>query len=465
MGVALAGPRADPGTPAARHERWATILVATLWAVMLAVAFACIARYARNVPFAEDWTMVPALTGNEPSIVGWLWSQNNEHRVPLPRLIYLALLALGDGDFRTGMVFNTIVFGALAAALILTARRIRGHLSVVDAFFPLSLLHLGHWINMFWGWQIQFVSSAALTLALLMACARRAGPPVGARAGWVALSIGLLPFTGASGLIVAGVMGPWVLLSAWSELRGDDTRSRRSGVLLAAALAIAAATALLYFVGYERPTWNPPSPSHVATLQTAAMFLSLGWGPAVARGFAVAVLATGVLLLPTAWLVMRAAFRERGDERLRAVGLVLFGVAMTILALGIGWGRAAQLPEIGLPNRYVLFAVPALCYAFYVWQLYGTPPARRAVQGAMALIAALLLPFNTRAGLADRDWYVSNAAAVERDIASGTDAATLAARHRQFLMHWNEQALMERIRMLRDAGIEPFARVRADAPR
>jgi len=64
------------------------------------LAFALgIALYGRSIPLAEDWNMVPALLGHEPNVPAWLWAQNNEHRLPVARAIYLALLEF------TGAIF------------------------------------------------------------------------------------------------------------------------------------------------------------------------------------------------------------------------------------------------------------------------------------------------------------------------------------------------------------------------
>src|SRR5438309_3316190 len=58
-------------------------------------------------------------------------------------------LKISGGDFRIGMVANTLMLAGLCLAMILTARRIRGgQTRLADAFFPLALLHLGHWENM-----------------------------------------------------------------------------------------------------------------------------------------------------------------------------------------------------------------------------------------------------------------------------------------------------------------------------
>jgi hypothetical protein len=102
------------------------VFVWSVWLVMMLVALACIAKYGRNIPLAEDWLLVAPLTGNEPDLTSWLWAQNNEHRVPLPRLILLALLKITNGDFRAGMFFNVITLGVIAFATIQVARHLRG---------------------------------------------------------------------------------------------------------------------------------------------------------------------------------------------------------------------------------------------------------------------------------------------------------------------------------------------------
>jgi len=74
------------------------------------------------------------LTGNEPDLSGWLWAQNNEHRIPLPKLILLGLFKMTKGDFRAGMFFNAIALGVLAIFMVLAARHLRGKTKFSDAF-------------------------------------------------------------------------------------------------------------------------------------------------------------------------------------------------------------------------------------------------------------------------------------------------------------------------------------------
>jgi hypothetical protein len=431
---------------------------------MLAVALVVVLRAGRDIPLAEDWTLVPALTGHEPDFGAWLWSQNNEHRVPLPRLLMLLMLRVSGGDFRAGMVLNVLTVAAVAAAMIVTARRVRGRTAWPDLFFPVATLHLGHWINIAWSWQIQFVSSFALIAVLLIVVVRQAGPLSTSAATAAATAMVLLPLTGAIGLIFDIALGPWVLATAWPHLRRRAAAPRAPGLLIVGALFVAAVTGVLYFVGYVRPPWNPPSPSHLATLETAARFLALGIGPRAAASWRISVLATAALLAATGLLLTRAFLQSRDHERLRSLGLLSFGGAMIVLALGIGWGRAAQYPTIGLPNRYVIFALPALCAAYFAWLLYGRSRAATLVPAALCAAALVLLPWNTRDGLSVRDWYVAGMDAVQRDVDAGATPAVIAEKHTAFLMHWNREGLAERIRMLRDAGIGPFARAAADEP-
>src|SRR5690606_31545168 len=75
----------------ARTSRRAPLVVWSTWALMLAGALWFLGRYGSNVPSWDGWDMVPTLTGHQPVTLDWLWSQHNEHRVPVPRLLLLGL--------------------------------------------------------------------------------------------------------------------------------------------------------------------------------------------------------------------------------------------------------------------------------------------------------------------------------------------------------------------------------------
>ena len=62
-------------------------------------------RYtSRNIPFFEEFGLVPAVTGHEPVTVSWAWQQSNEHRLFLPRLILVGLMRYVVDGFPRGPV-------------------------------------------------------------------------------------------------------------------------------------------------------------------------------------------------------------------------------------------------------------------------------------------------------------------------------------------------------------------------
>ena len=76
--------------------------------------FVFVAVFTFNQPWADEWEFIPALCGEQP-IAEYLWAQHNEHRMPLPRGVWLLLFRLTH-DFRTGAVLQVAIFSALAFA-------------------------------------------------------------------------------------------------------------------------------------------------------------------------------------------------------------------------------------------------------------------------------------------------------------------------------------------------------------
>jgi len=436
-------------------------LVWVVWATMLLVVLACIAKYGPDIPRAEDWLLVPPLTGNEPSLIKWLWEQNSEHRLPLPRLAYLGLLKLTGGDFRSGMVFDTLLMAALAGAMILVARRLRGRSSYADAFFPIAFLNLGHWDNLIWSWQIQFVLSiffASVLLLIIVTQGTELAPGPAAIAGGCLVA---LPLCGANGLVLGPGLAAWLGYAALRAWRGGQPEGRTTAIVLSASVGIALVLTGLYFVGYERATWPPPSPSVGATLQTGAQFLAMAFGPGAAASWRASVAITFAALFATLALLVVQAWGGDDRERRRALGLLCFVAAMLTLALAIGWGRAGRVPTTArLSRRYALLAVPFLCAVYFAWELYGRRRWATFVQTGLLVVACVLVPSNTLRGLEARDWVRAGMDAVRRDIATGMPRSLLAERHGPFLLHWDGQRLAAGMRMLGEAGFEPFVGLR-----
>ena len=450
-------------------ERGADVFVWGIWAAMLLVALAYISIYGRNIPLSEDWLLVPPLTGHEPDIAAWLWAQHIEHRVPLPKLILLLLLKLTGGDFRAGMVFNTLALGALALAMNLVARHLRGgRTSYADAFFPIALLHLGNWESLAWSWMFQFVASTVLACTLLLVIVEQQAllrPRAAVIAG---ICLVLLPLCGANGLALVPTLALWLSYNGVLHWRLAELIGARrwTGLFLLGSAATALLLTGVYFIGYVRPEGAQPSPSIWVTLNASAKFLALSFGPVAAASWPLSTLAAVGVLLSSGAMLMAEVLRTRGVEQLRALGLLSFLGSIVMLALGVGWGRAGSVEidlGLGMPTRYVILAVPALCAGYFTWELYGPPPLRNTAQMALFVVMFVLIPMNTQAGFQLRDWYLQGMDAVERDLTAQIPRSVLAERHRASLLHWDQAKLASGMQLLHQAGIGPFRRMREDS--
>lgn len=439
----------------------ARALVAATWVAMTLSLLWCIAAFTVNVPLAEDWHLVPPLTGHTPDIWTWLWEQNNEHRLPLPRLVMLSVLE-PTGDFRAGMVVNVLVMAAAAAAVLWALSRARGGpLRCADAFIPLVLLNIGNWENFMWAWQLGFVLSAAICLLLLATLTAPEGTRSTAGSWIAAASLAALPLCGANGMAFAAPLAAWMAFDAVRLLRTGGADARR-GVALAAGVIGAAAGTAYYFVDYLPATWNPESPGIIASAKTAVKFLGLSFGSAVASRAGWAGLAAVATMGVAALLLLRQLWTGLAPQRLYAMRMLAFAAGASTLAVAFGWGRAGLVPTVGLPDRYVLLAAPAIVWAYVVIALHGGERLRRFAPPALLAAALVLLPFNTRDGFSWRDWYQDGMARVIADVEAGASADVIVERHAAFLMHWAPDRLRAGLEMLRDAGIGPLTALRRE---
>ena len=79
------------------------IFVGLVWTAMVFAVILFISRFGTNLPFHDEFDMVPVMTGHQLISLDWLWSQHREHRLFLPRLVLLGLYRLSNNDFRAGM--------------------------------------------------------------------------------------------------------------------------------------------------------------------------------------------------------------------------------------------------------------------------------------------------------------------------------------------------------------------------
>jgi len=435
-----------------------------VWAVWLGLSFLLwrfALDYSVNIPFLDDWEMVPVLAGEQPVTLKWLWSQHNEHRIFIPRLIYIAILKLSGGDFRAGVVFNVLTLSATAAALVLAARAIRGRTSYADAFFPLVLLHWGQAENLVSGFTMPLVLSSVVAACLL--CVLMRPGPLGFRPALIlALGTLALPLTSGSGLAFVPALAACTVLAGW-DLHTSQPGSGRAWIAIVTAGVLGFVLCALYFVGYQRPPAHPPSPGLGATLQGTLQFLSLGFGTGTTRSWYASAYLTALLILAT-MLVLLWSLLYLPEERRRAVRALLFLGGMGCLAGGVAWSRIALSPGGIFSSRYATLAAPLLCCIYFAWEAVGSPRIARLVQMALFFFAAVFLLRNHDDGLLLANTVRESRRAVIADVESGMPLPEVASRHCGAIYICGTDVLLQRMQMLRDKGVGRFARLRLSNP-
>lgn len=432
------------------------VVVYAVTALLLAAAVIANLVWVKNIGIQEDWLMVGQWTGTESDLPGWLWSLNNGHRTPLPRMIYLALLWLTN-DFRSGAFLNQFLMAGLALLLACSAAAARGGgLRVIDAVFPLALLHLGNWHNIEWGWQIQFVATTCLGGLLLCAITPRPAP-----SRWACLlavvAIALLPMTGLPGIIIAVGMIPWLAVTAFiAPKRSGD---RVIPWLMLGTIVFVLVYTTFYFVGWQSE-WSPEHPDLNRLIEASFEYFALAKGSpflhALDRAFGVAVVALSIY---TAVVCLRAWLADRGD--LRAFALANFIAANGALGVSIAWSRGTFYSYF-MSSSYAVFAVLPFFASLIALQLYTRHAFGRGLLYAAPALLLLILPLNVLGGFEWRDWYLSGVEKYEADVASGMSVPDIAERNTSFLLHGCDGCLLPKLRALRDAGVSPYDQLPAD---
>jgi hypothetical protein len=433
--------------------------------MIMLIDLVVLAMFGREIPVSEDWWLVAPLTDNEPNLAHWLWAPNNEHRIPFPRLILLGLLKLTGGDWRSGMFFNIILLGILAAAFILVARKLRNGRSIfADVLFPIALLSLGNWENLYWNWQVTQVATIALTCVLLLLIVtinQKMQPVVVISAGGVLI---LLPLSGATGLLWLPISLLFFTYYGWHcrQSAPKGSRMRRAAEFLLLAVVVSLVITSLYLVGLRRPEWMPPNPGILPSLYAVMQFLALGFGPIARSAWLPAIAVTLLLFVPTAFILARAGYRFLGTkEEMRVVGLLAFFGNGIFFALAMGFGRAGVIGSgpgwMMWPIRYAHFVAPLLFTAYFVWLLYLPNRFARLAATSLALLLLLLMPLNT---LIAYGWHFSTSERDEQlmaEIRAGVATEDIATKFRDRLWSWAAPGqLEENLRWLKEGGFPPF---------
>jgi hypothetical protein len=436
-----------------RFPDWdAIVFIAVAWLVMSVQAFLIPLRHKENCACWDDFESVPFYVGKVPITPSWLWSCDNEHRIPIAKLVMVAVTR-ATGNFWAGEVLNVSLLAAIAAALMLGARRLRGQTWFTDAIFPMLLLSQGQCETLVLGTHMLHYGIAVAilySLLLLIAYQRRTLSVPSAVA--VACCLAMLPLCGGVGLTFVPLLGLWLFAGAVHGCRAGAYRSKGTALFMLLLPWLACVPMGLYFIGFRGATF--PYAGWFATLRTSLAFLSIGLG-SVARAHPREAFCTAAIFCGVSLLLVAVVWRRRPNERLRAAGLGLFLGCFAGLALSVGLARAAAGPGAGYATRYATFVAPMFCGAYFILLLYASQGLARLLQMSLLVVLLLVAAKNHQdlkecCAAREAGW-----AKIVDDIESGAPCSRIAQRNYQNLYPVPER-LTELLEMLRQADWPPF---------
>lgn len=326
---------------------------------------ALLTRWAVDVPAWEEWRLGVMLTDLLDGRLGLadVWSQHNEHRPLVSRVILLALARASGWNVYWELTANVVVQIAsyLAfAAVGLSAVRGAARLAMLPAIAASSWLLFSpvQWENWMWGWQLAIFATVGATALVALGIARWRGGWAGLAVTWLAAIAGVLSFATGLGLLV--------LLPIAVALHPAAGPRRRRAALLSAALALGMLGAYLAGLDFTPPTSRPAPIDPRAEWYLVGYYLLVYLGaplgapdvePALRWG------AAGLVLLVMAWLAL-----PRGERR-SAVVLAWLVVALVAVGGGLltGTGRGGYGIRSALVSRYTSIGLLFWVALVYLW--------------------------------------------------------------------------------------------------
>ncbi len=377
-----------------------------------------------------------------------LYARHNEHRLVVPRLWFLADVALFDGT-QGFLIVVIVLSSALHAAVLAGLFRSLGHGgAMLWGFAALALgatLSPAQWENLVWGFQVQFIQVWLFaTLAFVAVAGDATARP------WRGVSLGILAalaatYSMANGLLVWPLL---VFLALWCGVRGAPLI-----LLAAAALAVVAIEVAGFRAhpGHGNPFETLAQP--IALARYALRYLTSGIGMIGTLGQELvgAALVGTVVATAIDALIRRQRYRPAHAVLLAVAGFVIGAALVTALGrvtFGIGQANSVRYTT---PSFVFLIAVAALLLdrAARLHRRHAAPMALAAA-AVLLVVPGVVDGFRHRAViLAARD---ARANAVIAYLAGGYRPETLVA-----IYPFRIAMPFEVLRKLEAARLGPFA--------
>lgn len=377
-----------------------TLVLFTLAALLFVLHFGV------DIPYFDEWdAIVPRLSGALPITGNWLWSQHNDHRLVVPRLLEIGLLRASGYEYRIPMVLNVLLFAFSATLLIFLAARLRGRPRFTDAVFPILLLHFANYENFIWAVQLQVSITEACIVTLLYIVFTVSVDKTLSLGRAVVSSLCLLlpPLCGAYGLAFTVALSIWLCLYSIHARRSPLSRVAGTVGLIGSISGLALVG--LYLIGYHRSSATAGTSagfSPIAFVRVLIEYMMTAMGRGAALSGVKLTLAEGYdapyhvsLLMVMCGLAVAAAYafiffsaKDARPRRLLATGICLSAV------LALFWSLSRRLL---IPPATALIIFPALITPVFIvitafliikwWRDH--PSEHNTMAGPLVFVAAL----------------------------------------------------------------------------
>ena len=428
------------------------ILYGVLW-ISLVGHMLYVGTLAPDFPDADSFDYLEQLTGRLPITPSWLWSQHNEHRVWLPRVISLVAIGL-TRDFRAVACLNVLLLTATAWLALRVVRRLRGRHELTDLVFPLLWMGSGYATESLMQFNLQLVLHGfAVGLFVFAGAHWTAMRPV-ARALLVGSAAAVLALVGMHGLAVLPFIAFFAAGVAWQRFR----EGRYPWAFAHAVFAVLVGLwPLIYFAGYEQQAQHPEAPTALAVLGAIIDFGSVSLG--CAGRWTRPILPTLILVVATAMALFGVGRIRRTDGDRPANWTLVTAIGSTLgLAIAAGILRSALGPDVGLAPRYAAIAHWLVAGTVLLCCRLPQRSARTTVFLSHAVVTACVI-YNARTAWVEGVAYRDYVRTVESAVWQGMTPPAIAARFYQ-----THRVTTMGLQGMSEANLGPYALAHAARP-
>jgi hypothetical protein len=444
-----------------------------VWAASTFIPIYTTSIYGTRLPFSDDWNLVPIITRHDPMSLAWLWAQHNEHRIVIPKLVFIILYRATNADFRSVVYVNIFLLSFLSAASILVLRSVRGRTLYFDAFYPLFLMHLGQFA-FFWGFELQFTLVTTL-VCLISIVFIYSGPTLNSSASILAGSfLILLPVSGGNGLLYVPGIAVWMVIRATCRVGGlagqgnpvmrfvrvgsPSPAARRAQIIMLGSAAASIAISIAYFAGYKRI--SRPAPDILHLMSQTLHVLGAGFGQLPDGFWPLFGVASAILVAASfAYAVLVGSNRQQSPMlRCRTIDIAAFMIAFMPVALGVAFGRGGQASFA--ISHYATLALPILYWSFMSWNLGMSRLPAKFIQAVLCAIMCIFWIKYVNIGVHNAKDRILKMAEIEREFKGGVATDIMVDRHILDLFYadtpWARRLVQDGIDDFRKAGFAQF---------